>query len=30
MDAMTAVAFVIYFIALILIGIHFWKVKDPQ
>ena len=25
---MTAVAFVIYFIALILIGIHFWKVKD--
>ena len=28
MDAMTAVAFVIYFIALILIGIHFWKVKD--
>lgn len=28
MDAMTALAFVIYFIALILIGIHFWKVKD--
>ena len=28
MEAMTAVAFVIYFIALILIGIHFWKTKD--
>ena len=28
MDAMTILAFVIYFIALIIIGVHFWKVKD--
>lgn len=28
MDAMTIMAFVIYFIALIIIGVHFWKVKD--
>ena len=28
MDAMTALAFVIYFAALIIIGIHFWKLKD--
>ncbi len=28
MDTMTILAFVIYFIALIIIGVHFWKVKD--
>ena len=28
MDAMTLLAFVIYFIALIIIGIHFWRTKD--
>lgn len=28
MDAMTILAFVIYFIALIIIGVHFWKMKD--
>ena len=28
MDAMTILAFVIYFIALIVIGIHFWRTKD--
>ena len=28
MDAMTVLAFVIYFIALIIIGVHFWRVKD--
>lgn len=28
MEAMTALAFVIYFIALIVIGVHFWRVKD--
>lgn len=28
MEAMTALAFVIYFIALIVIGVHFWRMKD--
>ena len=30
MDAMTILAFVIYFIALIVIGIHFWRTKDKD
>ncbi len=30
MEASTLVAFVIYFVALILIGLHFWKKKDES
>ncbi len=28
MDASTALAFAIYFVALVIIGVHFWRVKD--
>ena len=28
MDSMTILAFAIYFVALIVIGIHFWRIKD--
>ena len=28
MDSMTILAFAIYFIALIVIGVHFWRIKD--
>ena len=28
MDPMTILAFVIYFVALIIIGVHFWRIKD--